>query len=96
MTTPETILQQLGGNKFVAMTGANTFVAGWNKLTMKLTRNQSAATHLTIALQANDLYSVTFWKLRGVKVSTVIVFEDTEAAYLVEVFTQVTGQHTSL
>ena len=40
------ILNQLGGNKFIAMTGSKQFVAGENYLAMKLTRNGSGANYL--------------------------------------------------
>ena len=36
MQVAQTILQQLGGNKFVVMTGSKNFIAGENFLRMNL------------------------------------------------------------
>ncbi len=92
----EIILQQLGGSKFTAMTGTTGFVYSDKSLSMKLTRNKSAATHLTITLQCDDLYSLHFFRVRGVKVSPVITWDDISDTSLQTVFTAVTGQDTHL
>ena len=39
MKVAQTIFEQLGGNKFVAMTGSKNFVASENFLRMNLTKN---------------------------------------------------------
>ena len=43
MNIPNVILQQLGGNKFLAMTGAKNLVGDGNTLRMTLPRNGSKA-----------------------------------------------------
>ena len=43
MKVAEKILEQLGGNQFVAMTGANHFVADGNTLRMTLPKSYSRA-----------------------------------------------------
>jgi hypothetical protein len=86
------------------MTGIKQFT-GSDKdqtLTMKLPRNRSGANYLTIKLEWNDTYTMTFEKVRMVKqdpwiVRTVVarpemVYND----QLRGTFTQVTGLYTSL
>ena len=43
MKTADIILQQIGGNRFVAMTGANHFISDGDALRMSLTKNESRA-----------------------------------------------------
>ena len=44
----DTILEQLGGNRFISMTGAKTFVWDDNKLQFSIPRNQSKANKVVI------------------------------------------------
>src|SRR5688572_12288544 len=59
-TVATEILQQLGGNKFIAMTGSKNLVADGNALQMHLTRNKIGAKFLRIEVTSMDLYTVTF------------------------------------
>ena len=45
------ILKQLGGNKFLAMTGAKNLAYDDNSLNMKLPKNMSQANYLKITLK---------------------------------------------
>tara|TARA_R100001460_G_scaffold27881_7_gene55928 strand:+ start:571 stop:882 length:312 start_codon:yes stop_codon:yes gene_type:complete len=67
----ETILNQLGGARRLAvMIGAKNFVAVENGLTFKIGRGaKNKATHITITLNALDLYDVRFQSVRGAKVT---------------------------
>ena len=56
MSVADTILQQLGGHKFVVMTGSSHFVSDKNTLRMKLAKNKSKANKLDITL----LYALTY------------------------------------
>ena len=58
MKVAEKILEQLGGQKFIAMTGANHFVADGNTLRMALPKNASKANRLYITLDASPLSSI--------------------------------------
>ena len=58
----ETILQQLGWNRFIAMTGAKDFVADTNSLRFKIPKNGSKANYCKITLEPTDLYTVEFIK----------------------------------
>lgn len=62
MTVANTILEQLGGNRFLAMTGANHLVADGNTLRMTLTKNRSRANRLYITLDADDTYTMRFFR----------------------------------
>ena len=52
MRVANTILEQLGGRRFIAMTGSSNFGGFENSLSMRLTRNKLSATHLTINFDA--------------------------------------------
>ena len=58
-----TILQQLGGNKFVVMTGAKQLVAIENGLRFRIGRNDSKANMVRIVLKADDTYKMEFIKI---------------------------------
>lgn len=64
MRVAETILEQLGGSRFLAMTGARNLVGSSNSLTFKLPA-AGKVKHVRIELTAADLYNVTFYGLRG-------------------------------
>lgn len=95
----ETILQQLGGNRFIAMTGAKYFGADGNTLSFKFP-NRSGANHCRITLNALDLYDIQFIRIRKVKgVDNLSVTAEHEGIYadqLQAIFTQETGLYTSL
>lgn len=66
MTTAEIILEQLGGNKFVAMTGSHHFIADGDTLRMQLRRNRSGANRLFITLdRGSDTYTMKFFYYRA-------------------------------
>ena len=56
----KTILQQIGGRRFVAMTGSKDFTDMGNGLRMSLARNKTSANRLDIIYDAGlDLYNST-------------------------------------
>lgn len=59
------ILLQLGGGRFIAMTGSSHFAGcdEMQRLTMKLARNQGKATNLRITLEADDTYTMDWIKI---------------------------------
>ena len=93
-----TILEQLGGRRFIAMTGANSFASGDSMLTFKLpsrsTKNNIRGVRVT--LTPADDYTVEFLKMRGFEVVTVSKSEGIYADMLQEVFTEATGLYTRL
>ena len=62
MKIANAILEQLGGNKFIAMTGAKNFVSDGNTLRMTLPKNRSKANRLYVTLDAMDTYTMYFFK----------------------------------
>lgn len=60
----EIILQQLGGRKFLVMTGSKNLLYGKenNFLSMHLTRNKLGAQYLRITLTPMDVYKMEFSK----------------------------------
>ncbi len=102
-TTPANeILSQLGGRKFLAMTGSKNVFSTDNGMTlsMHLTRNAAKAKYLQITLNDSDTYTMTFSKEVGKKYQEEIVevakFEGVYCDMLQGIFTKVTGLYTSL
>ena len=88
----KTILKQLGGNKFIAMTGAKNLGHTNKGLQMKIGRNAKGVTHVIIDLdKGKDLYDIEFVKVRGTKRTTVKKLKGIYADQLGEVFTRYTG-----
>ena len=88
------ILNQLGGNKFVVMTGAKNLGATDNSLSMRLPRNASGANYLKITLNSMDLYDVEFLSIRGMKVTPKKEFNNAYNDMLVSLFEKTTGLYT--
>ena len=59
----QTILQQIGGKRFTAMTGSRDYINMGNGLRMSLARNQTSANRLDIIYEAGaDLYNMRFYR----------------------------------
>ena len=63
------IFQQIGGNKFLAMTGSKVKYYGYDKngyvyLMFQLSRNKSKAQFLKIQLNGKDLYNMEFTRIK--------------------------------
>ena len=108
MEIAKTILSQLGGNKFIAMTGSKNFISDGNTLRMSLSRNKTAANRLYITLEGDDTYTMKFFKATGgrfkikpfewieYKETIVAEFEGIYCDMLQDMFTEVTGMDTHL
>ena len=95
MSVAETILQQLGGQRFTAMTGSKNSLADGNRLTITLD-------------EATDTYRMRFYKYTAGrlnkktfewvpdKVVEVAEFDNVYCDMLQELFTQVTWMYTRL
>ena len=97
MTVAQTILSQLGGGKFVVMTGAKNLADYGNALGFKIPRNKSKANYVKITLTPADLYDIEFMRL-DVRTGFTVLHK-VEGAYndmLQSVFTDYTGMYTSL
>jgi hypothetical protein len=99
MQTANTILAQLGGNRFAVMTGAKNFIGGENTLTFRLPARfaQKSITGVRVTLDlVADLYKVEFLAIRGLNVRTVSEFDGVYAEDLRDLFETETGLYTSL
>lgn len=101
MQVAETILSQLGGNRFIAMTGAYSFTGSKDCLSFRLPSNNSKKIGgVRINLKDDDTYTLTTVKLKRRKGG----FLDTECKEfpnvycdnLRQVFESATGLLTSL
>jgi hypothetical protein len=96
------ILTQLGGHKFIVMTGSKHFVALSNGLRFGLAKNITSANRCSITLTAWDLYEVVFYRAtlnrKTLATSTKEIARHTGiyADQLQDIFTTVTGLYTSL
>lgn len=98
----QTILQQIGGNRFVVMTGSKKLLDMGNGLRMNLTRNKTQANRLEITLdRATDTYTMRFYKqvmTKGfeIKITEIAQHDTVYCDMLEEMFTSVTGLYTRL
>lgn len=90
------ILKQLGGNRFVAMVGANNLVCSNNMMAFKFMRNPSKANYCRITLNAWDTYKMEFIRIHGNKIETMHEFDNIYNDMLVKTFEETTGLYTKL
>ena len=108
MKVANTILQQLGGNRFLTMTGSDKLTVINNGLRMNLRRNKSKANMLEIKLNPMDEYEMEFKKFipgklnkktyeySEAKIETVKRYDGVYFDMLQEIFTSETGMYTKL
>jgi hypothetical protein len=96
-TVATTILAQLGGRRFVMMTGARQLVAAENFLQFRLPkRGIDGSNRWRITLTPMDTYTVeTFWVRMG-NVELKSTFTDIYCDQLVELFEKTSGFYTTL
>ena len=97
-----TILNQLGGRRFVMMTGAKDFIITKNELSFKIGRNCNSINRILISLDPSDTYTMKFCcdrlSKKTFEFSRKIVNEisDVYCDMLQPVFTQYTGLETKM
>lgn len=91
-----TILMQLGGNKFLAMTGSKLQYCDNYTSCYELRRNIVGAKYMKITLNAMDTYDMGFISLRKDEIKTVAAHKGIYDDMLQSIFTQVTGLNTHL
>jgi len=92
-------LEQLGGNKFVVMTGAKNFINWGNGLSFKLPGAEFAKqgiNYVKITLDPSDTYTMEFGRTRGSEYKVINTHNDIYFDVLQEVFTRETGLETHL
>ena len=99
-TIGHTILQQLGGGKFIAMTGAKNFILYEDGLRFDLPARFAAKgiNKVHITLTPNDLYTVEFmrWNTRALELQRIAKASDIYADMLPDTFRDHTGLETRM
>lgn len=100
LSIAEEILSQLGGRRFIAMTGAKNFVGGDDNLTFRLPANpgfvKNRINMVRFTLTPADVYVVAFYRIRGVRSTEISRHRDVYVSDLRRLFTQETGLDVSL
>ncbi len=98
LTVSRTILQQLGASRFVAMTGARSFVGDERSLSFRLpaTLVRGRASAMRITLEGDDTYTVETFKMVKFTMLTLDTRRGVYADDLRRTFTDMTGLDTSL
>jgi hypothetical protein len=90
------ILEQLGGSRFITMTGAKNLMAGERTLSFRIPKS-NGINHVAITLDVDDTYRVTFNRIIGTKPVVIVHTQSTVYAdQLQELFTNQTGLATRL
>lgn len=95
----ETILEQLGGNKFRVMTGAKDFVATGKGIRFRIPGKgfaKNGINIISIELNSMDTYDMSFSRFRGSNIKLIESLNDVYAEDLQSVFKECTGLSTSL
>jgi len=92
----QTILDQLGGGRFIIMVGARNIMATNDGLIMSLRRNKIGASHLQISLLSNDTYKMEFIVVRNFERKTKKEITGLYCDQLIPIFERETGYYTSL
>ena len=97
----ETILQQLGGNKFIVMTGAKNFLSHSIpqpalSFHVSSTSTKNKCNYVKITLNTNDLYIVEFSKIVKYTLKGISNHIDIGAENLTKLFETETGLYTKL
>ena len=98
MSVADTILKQLGSNRFRAMTGARDFVTSPKGIRFRVLGTKNKSNMIEITLNGKDLYDIKFLKYTASRMTTntVKAVNDVYAEDLVKVFERETGLYTSL
>ena len=94
----QTILQQLGGRRFIVMTGAKHFFVDGDALRFRLPSNfaKRCINAVRITLTAADTYDLVFSNVRGLDSTEIATVTGIYADQLRDVFRSETGLDTTL
>ena len=97
LSVANTILSQLGGNKFLAMTGSKNLLGSSDSLSFSVGRGaKNGINKARVTLTAADLYTVEFFRFAKYDLTPKGKTEGIYADQLQEVFTRHTGIDTRL
>uniref|UniRef100_A0A6M3LQV5 Uncharacterized protein n=1 Tax=viral metagenome TaxID=1070528 RepID=A0A6M3LQV5_9ZZZZ len=93
-----TIIKQLGGHRFVVMTGAKHIFAHESGVSFRVpgTMTKNRINYVKITLNTMDTYDIEFKRIYGLKVKDISDFSGAYCDMLQEVFTKETGLNTHL
>ncbi len=94
----KTILEQIGGNKFIAMTGAKNLLAHEAGLSFKLPSRfaKNGINYVKITLDPRDTYIMYFGKIVKYTITDIATYTDVYFDGLQSMFTRETGLDTHL
>ena len=96
-TVATEILRQMGGNRFIAMTGAKDFVGSKDSLMFALPRlAKNKANKVRVTLSDNDTYRVEFFRMKRFEFEKISEHSEVYCDMLPELFTTQTGLYTKL
>lgn len=93
------IIEQLGGNKFFAMTGSVCkYYDNDGAVTFKLRRNNAKAQYLKVSLNSMDTYKMDFFTVntKTLDRTPIASYDLVYCDQLQDIFTKVTGLYTTL
>jgi hypothetical protein len=95
------MLRQLGGDRFIAMTGAKEFVSGdtpYPMLRFRLPSNLTIGrgSHMEVILLPTDEYLLVFFNMRNGERQFICDSRTVQVAELQRTFTEMTGLDTHL
>ena len=92
------ILKQLGGNKFIAMTGAKNFTCDNNSMGFRLpgTMTRNRINFIKITLNCMDTYDIVYKSIWGSKIKEIDSFDGVYNDMLQDVISSRTGLSLSL
>lgn len=97
MKVANEILRQLGGGRFLAMTGVKNPAGGENFIQFKLPKAvRNKINFVKITLNNKDLYDIEFFYYRAMQLKPVDTVEDVYFDQLRGIFEEYTGYATSL
>jgi hypothetical protein len=90
------VIKQLGGGRFIAMTGAKDFFIGPKGVVFKIGRNSKGVNYVRINLNSMDTYDVEYLSVRNYKEKVKSTAKGIYADMLRDSFEAHTGLRTSL
>jgi len=90
------VIKQLGGGRFIAMTGAKDFFLGPKGMVFKIGRNSKGVNYVRINLNSMDTYDVEYLSVRNYKEKVKSKAKGIYADMLRDSFEANTGLRTSL
>jgi len=92
----KTILQQLGGRRFIVMTGAKNMTDHGKALSFRIPKGKGGINYVKITLTGRDDYDMEFGRIHALKYTVKKTLSGVYFDQLQPIFTEYTGLYTSL